>query len=288
MGCTDSNATASAPTPAPQPTGPATASSPLINKLLSKGLTQQQINSDKWAALAWLPEAGADVMLVTNGFSLTDADRETLKQHATRVARDILTVVPSSAASAEIWFRAAARFGGEDPDRALMGTEAVRDALVTNSKQATSADSVRWFSSLICNLAGGSINQPDKQKLLGTAAVRDALVAVSAHATSGDAVRWWSASICNLTHGRNKENQQLLGTAAVRDALVALSAHAITAPAAEWLCAAICHLTNDNEQNKLLLRDPAVLTALQRLEKVASASEDAKEWWGKASAALSA
>ncbi len=78
---------------------------PLEAALLQRGVTQQHIASDNWAAMLWLPQAAVDAMLITNGASLTDADEATLEQHAAQVTSAISTVKPSTPLSCEFWCR---------------------------------------------------------------------------------------------------------------------------------------------------------------------------------------
>ena len=65
-----------------------------------------------------------------------------------------------------------------DEHKALFGTTAVRDALVSMARHATSADSVEWLSGVISNVCV----DPNNRLMFATVPVRDAVVSMLVHA----------------------------------------------------------------------------------------------------------
>jgi hypothetical protein len=287
---------------------------PLAVALLRKGLSEQQIVQDGWTALMSLPlEAVVAIMAAT----FLDTMKPTLEKYATH---DVVKVKPSSARSAELWCQVVMRFAYVKNGAQILGTVAMRDALVEVSPQLGTPGACFLWCTAICylTLSAGSrqlfgtaavrdalvalsaqattatpacqtwcaavsnLAFHDANKaLFGTAAVRDALVAVHPQATTADACRWWCGAICDLTD-TNDANTHLFGTAAVRDALVALSPHATTA-AGYWWCTAICIL---GPSNKTVMCVPAVRDAHAALKRISADSAEATKRWDEAAAIL--
>jgi hypothetical protein len=237
---------------------------------LQKGLSEEQIVQDGWTVLMSLPHNAVNGIMAAPG-KLTDADRATLAQHATR---GVLDVKPSSPLSCEMWCRSLARFVTGGARRYLFSAAEVRDALLAVQPQGTTAGACQWWCLAMKNLlATNTVNQ----QFIGTAAVRDALVALYSQATTAAACQWWCSAICNLTR-RNAVNKQIFGTAELRDALVAVHLQATTADACEWWFRAIASLSIGNAATKQLFATAEVRDALVALQPQAT-TVDACQWW---------
>jgi hypothetical protein len=246
---------------------------PLAVALLRRGLTEQQIVQDNWAALMTLPRAAVDIILAAD-YALTGASVAALERHATL---DVLKVKPSSPLSCALWCRVVSRFVEGPKSKRLLGTAAVRDALVAvQPRLATTADVCRWWCSAISFLANGNTAN---QQLLGTAAVRDALVTVSVHATTPEASHFWCSALWNVAGG-NKHNVELFGTTVVRDALVTTRPHVTTADDCLMWCGALGGLLVVNArlaEHAVLFGVPAVRNAHATLAQLASTDAEAKD-----------
>jgi hypothetical protein len=246
-------------------------SAPLAVALLRKGLSEEQIVQDKWTALMSLP---LEVVVGALTAKCSEAMLSTLARHVHASLRDnLLKLKPSSALSCELWCLVLTRFACNENGQHVLGTAAVRDALVALHPLATTATACTEWCSAICNL---TTRNAANQNLFGTAAVRDTLVALHPQATTADACQWWCSAISNLA--RPDARKQLFGTPAVRDALVALRPQATTADACDWWCTAICNLTDKTPANQQLFGTAGVRDAFVALRPQATTAV-ACHWW---------
>ncbi len=208
-------------------------SSPLAVALMRKGLTEQQIMQDGWTVLMSLPADVVDAVV----FPPPATAQSSLEKH---VSLDVLKVKPLSALSCEVWCIVVTGFAAVGPKGGrLLGSVAVRDALVALSTLATSSSACAAWCGAVARII--SVTEANKQ-LFCTAAVRDAMVALSAQATTAVACRNWFATLLGFTSGDGvvfPAGVQLFGAEAVRDALVTLVTRVPTAEACKLFCSAI-------------------------------------------------
>jgi hypothetical protein len=249
---------------------------PLAVMLLRQGLTEQQIVQDGWMALMSLPR---EVVVGLMAATFSEAMKAALARHVNASLRDnLLKLKPSSALSCELWCVVLTRFALHDNGRRVLGTAAVRDALLAVVSQATTVGACTEWCNALCNLTSDGYSALDViQQLFGIVAVRDALVALRPLATTADACDWWCTAICNL-NADNDANKQLFGAAAVRDALVALASQATTAESCRWWCSAICTLTTRNAANQNIFGTPVVRDTLVALRPQARTADACRLW----------
>jgi hypothetical protein len=144
---------------------------PLAAALLQKGLSEEQMVQDNWTALLSLPPDVVTALTAAPG-TLTGAHRAARERHATL---DVLQVTPSSPLSCEMWCQSVAGFASGIFGRELLGTAAVRDALVALRPQATTAFACQWWCTAICDL---TVNNAANKSLLRVDSVRQAHAAL--------------------------------------------------------------------------------------------------------------
>ena len=178
----------------------------------------------------------------------------------------------------EEWARAVRQVEKQQP-QVVVG---VRDFLLrTAADIKTTEDCVGWCST-ICNFCSGNV---PNQLTLATIEIRDALLSLRAYANTAGSCEAWCSSVCHLTR-LNVEITTMFGTVEIRDALLALNQYVSTANSCVWWCAAVQHVADGVEANKVLLRTPAMVAAVQRLEQLGATTEWATEWWGKANGVM--
>jgi hypothetical protein len=271
-------------------------SAPLAAALLRKGLSEEQIVQDNWPALFLLPQdavraimalstlstvhfsaSGAvDAAMTTLGkLELFNAGEPTFERYATL---DVLKVKPSSPLSCEMWCRVVARLTYAEAAGRLLGTAAVRDALVAMRPQATTADACAMWCKAMCHLTTDR-----NMRMFGTTEVRDALVALGPCATTADSCSWWCRTVSNIGGDDNgNANQRLFGTAGVRDAFVAVQPFVTTPGGCEAWCSVIVRLTVCNQAvidaNAQLFGTAAVRDALVAVRRHATTAAACYIW----------